>query len=217
METTHQALGNGAHRPAHAARTSSPIREAGLALRETFSASEIATPASAATSGTGHIEAANVKASQASSQADPHDVMRRADTLGSGIGLACAIHCAAAPLLLAAAPAVGVGWLLDPRIEQIVVSIVCVIAGFSAFAHARNGRAYWLSGSMLGLASVLAFSLLGLLPVHSQESLTLACAFGLAGLHLYAARELDRKTLLRPRSSATVAARTCDCPEPCGP
>lgn len=57
------------------------------------------------------------------------------DRLGAFLGLACAIHCIAMPLLLGVLPALGLGFLADHTFDLVIV----VLASIFAFFAARSG------------------------------------------------------------------------------
>jgi len=57
------------------------------------------------------------------------------DRLGAFLGLACAIHCVAMPLLLGVLPALGLGFLADHVFDLVIV----VLASIFAFFAARSG------------------------------------------------------------------------------
>jgi len=50
------------------------------------------------------------------------------DRLGMSASLACAVHCAALPLLLAAMPAIGLAWLDSAWVDWTMVALAAVIA-----------------------------------------------------------------------------------------
>jgi hypothetical protein len=54
--------------------------------------------------------------------------VRVLDRAGMSASLACAVHCAVLPLLLAALPAVGLAWLDSPWVDWTMVVFAAVIA-----------------------------------------------------------------------------------------
>jgi len=54
--------------------------------------------------------------------------IRVLDRLGMSASLACAVHCAVLPLLLAALPAIGLAWLDSPGVDWTLVALAAVIA-----------------------------------------------------------------------------------------
>ena len=83
------------------------------------------------------------------------------DTLGIIASVACAVHCAATPLLLAFLPALTfTEWMASPRFHQVAAGI-CVgmvaLAIWPAFMRFRDYRVLSLSGAGLGLIIAAAF------------------------------------------------------------
>ena len=54
--------------------------------------------------------------------------VRVLDHAGMSASLACAVHCAVLPLLLAALPAIGLAWLDSPWVDWTMVAIAACIA-----------------------------------------------------------------------------------------
>jgi len=54
--------------------------------------------------------------------------IRVLDRLGMSASLACAVHCAVLPLLLAALPAIGLAWLDSAWVDWTMVALTAVIA-----------------------------------------------------------------------------------------
>lgn len=61
--------------------------------------------------------------------------VRVLDRAGVSASLACAVHCAVLPLLLAALPAIGLAWLDSPWVDWTMVALAAAIA-----LHAHRGR-----------------------------------------------------------------------------
>ena len=85
------------------------------------------------------------------------------DTLGIFASVACAIHCAATPILLAFLPALKfTEWMASPQFHQ-AAAIVCVglvsISIWPAFRLFRDFRVLGLSTAGLGLVITAAFLL----------------------------------------------------------
>ena len=85
------------------------------------------------------------------------------DTLGISASVACAIHCAATPILLAFLPALKfTEWMASPQFHQ-AAAIVCVglvsISIWPAFRLFRDFRVLGLSTAGLGLVITAAFFL----------------------------------------------------------
>lgn len=87
-----------------------------------------------------------------------------ADAAGLVASVACAIHCAAMPLVIGYLPMLGLSWLADPSFHR-VMAIVCFALALSAFLPGwkRHGSlAPTLFGSMgIALLSFAAFGLEG--------------------------------------------------------
>jgi len=54
--------------------------------------------------------------------------VRVLDRAGMSASLACAVHCAVLPLLLAALPAIGLAWLDSPWVDWTMVGLAATIA-----------------------------------------------------------------------------------------
>jgi MerC mercury resistance protein len=54
--------------------------------------------------------------------------VRVLDRAGMSASLACAVHCAVLPLLLAALPAIGLAWLDSPWVDWTMVALAAAIA-----------------------------------------------------------------------------------------
>ncbi|MGE3125904.1 MAG: MerC domain-containing protein [Fimbriimonadaceae bacterium] len=88
--------------------------------------------------------------------------------MGSGsekIGLwasaACAVHCAATGILVAAAPVLVPNWIHDLRVEGLLLSVTLLFGGYTAFTGWRRHGHVWPSLLFLaGLAAVVTSSLL---------------------------------------------------------
>ena len=89
---------------------------------------------------------------------------RLADGAGLVASVACAIHCAATPLVIGYLPMLGLCWLSDPAFHR-VMAIMCFALALAAFLPGwkRHGRlAPALFGSAgVALLSVAAFGLEG--------------------------------------------------------
>lgn len=87
-----------------------------------------------------------------------------ADSTGLLASIACAIHCAAMPLVISYLPILGLSWLADPDFHR-VMAIVCFALALSAFLPGwkRHGSITpTLFGSVgVGLLSLAAFGLEG--------------------------------------------------------
>jgi hypothetical protein len=85
------------------------------------------------------------------------------DRLGIFASVACAIHCAATPILVAALPTLKfTEWMVDPRFHQVVAvlcSALVAIAIWPAFVRFRDYSILSLSMAGLGLILSAAFLL----------------------------------------------------------
>lgn len=108
----------------------------------------------------------------------------RLDKLGASLSFACAIHCAAQPLLLALLPLMGLGVLLDERLESIFLVCSVILASstvIGGWRHHRQPQAL----PLLGLAVVLIVcSRLPLLEAF-EIPLAVSGALGIMSSHLY--------------------------------
>jgi MerC mercury resistance protein len=117
------------------------------------------------------------------------------DGLGATLSLACAVHCAILPFLLALLPLAGIAFLRDERVEtgMIVVSLsVATFALARGFGWHRDFRA-----PALGLLGVAIWGAGRTFLEQPWEGL----AMGLGGFHFVAAHWLN--------------LRLCNCCESC--
>ncbi|MCR9245717.1 MAG: MerC domain-containing protein [bacterium] len=85
---------------------------------------------------------------------------RTLDRTGVFASVFCAIHCAAAPALMLAAPALGSIWA-HPMSHLTIAAIVLPVAGFALRTGLRqHGRRWVLNLGLLGIALVLAGAIL---------------------------------------------------------
>ncbi|MBL8785299.1 MAG: MerC domain-containing protein [Deltaproteobacteria bacterium] len=101
------------------------------------------------------------------------------DRLGAFLGLACAIHCIAMPLLLGVLPALGLSFLADHVFDLVIV----ILASIFAFFAARSGlRAHGDRRIVKGFAAAVLLLALGHLV--GEESLVGRIPSVLGGLTL---------------------------------
>lgn len=91
---------------------------------------------------------------------------RVADRFGATASVACALHCAALPLVLAALPALGLGFLANHAFERAFIVFASTLALASlaiGFRRHRRFRAFWflLTGVVLLLTGIV-------IDLHSQ-------------------------------------------------
>lgn len=83
------------------------------------------------------------------------------DFLGITASLACAVHCAAMPFLIAYLPALGLSFLADESFHQWM-SVACLVLALMAFIPGWRKHRRWLPGMIAGLGllmiSAIAFA-----------------------------------------------------------
>ena len=117
-----------------------------------------------------------------------HGLAQRAaaklDTLGASLSFACALHCALQPLLLALLPLLGMGFLLDEKLETVFLGFSILLAGstvISGWRHHRQPQAL----PVLGLAAMLiVFSRVPAFE-HLEVPMAVSGALGIMSSHLY--------------------------------
>ena len=84
-------------------------------------------------------------------------VTRVADRFGATASFLCAVHCALLPLIIAALPAIGLGFLANHRYERGFIAFASVLAlttFIAGFRRHRRFRAFWfLAPGILLLAA----------------------------------------------------------------
>src|ERR1700754_899180 len=76
----------------------------------------------------------------------PSWLARVADRFGATASFLCAVHCAALPLVIAALPAIGLGFLANHRFERGFIAFASVLALSTlimGFRRHRQFRAFW--------------------------------------------------------------------------
>lgn len=71
---------------------------------------------------------------------------RLADRFGATASFLCAVHCALLPLIIAALPAIGLGFLANHRFERGFIAFASVLALTTlvvGFRRHRQFRAFW--------------------------------------------------------------------------
>ncbi|TCO40848.1 MerC mercury resistance protein [Dokdonella fugitiva] len=91
---------------------------------------------------------------------NPGRFARFADRFGATASFACALHCAALPLLLAILPALGLGFLADHAFERAFIAFASALALASlAFGFRRHRRfrafGFLVPGVLLLVAGVV--------------------------------------------------------------
>ena len=103
--------------------------------------------------------------------------LKYVDQLGATLSMACALHCALQPLLLAALPLVGLGFLLNETLETVflVISLTMAVWAFlSGYAHHRRPGVFMF----WGLAALLIGA--SRLPQLEHQEVLLAVSGALA-------------------------------------
>jgi len=111
-------------------------------------------------------------------------LLRKADMLGIGVGLACAIHCALLPIILTTGVFSGISW-----VDHIVVDVLFLIASIiiGLFAFVKSYRLYRHSFIPIAIA-LFGFMIIGYtLLTHDHTQLWLPASGGvlLAIAHYY--------------------------------
>lgn len=102
--------------------------------------------------------------------------------LTASASLACAVHCAATPFLLAILPAVGVSHLVHETAEAWVIGFVVLMAIVSGWWNFRHHRSLHVP---LAFAAAIGLLLLGHWLGHAHpfgSPVTAAAGFTIAGL-----------------------------------
>jgi hypothetical protein len=82
---------------------------------------------------------------------------RIADRFGASASFLCAVHCAVLPLIIAALPAIGLGFLADHRFERGFIAFASALAlttFWIGFRRHRRYRAFWFLAP--GIALLMA-------------------------------------------------------------
>ena len=94
---------------------------------------------------------------------------RLADRFGATVSFVCALHCAALPLIIAALPALGLGFLANHLFERIFIVFASTLALASlALGYRRHRRLHAFGFLGPGVALLIAGILIDL---HSQPML----------------------------------------------
>ena len=106
------------------------------------------------------------------------------DRLGAGLGIACAIHCLAMPLLIGVLPFLGLTWLASDTVESwfavalIMTALVGVFWGMKRHGSVRVIATFAVAAALVGAGQVF----------HDEGEvghiLTVLGSFTIAGGHL---------------------------------
>jgi len=114
------------------------------------------------------------------------------DRLGAGLGIACAIHCLAMPLLVGVLPLLGLAFVAEERFEWAVVSTVSILALASALWGYQKHRALRVVMSFVGALGVLVLGLWLDASTDWGHLFVVLGGVGVAGAHLLSARLCQR-------------------------
>lgn len=109
------------------------------------------------------------------------------DRLGMALSLACAIHCAAGPILIGTLALLGTHWLADERAEWTIIAVALLLGagrlGYSFLHEHRDKRSLALFG--LGAAAVLFAKTAGSPGGMMEVSLMVTGGLFVAGAHAH--------------------------------
>lgn len=110
------------------------------------------------------------------------------DRLGTGIGIACAVHCLVTPLALGVLPFVGLGWLGDEKTELCFVGAAVLTAIIGGLWGLKQHRAVRVVATF---AAAVALVLAGLWLGHESilgRAMTIGGGLTIAITHWFNAR-----------------------------
>ena len=110
------------------------------------------------------------------------------DRLGAGLGIACAIHCLAMPLLVGVLPLLGLAFVAEERFEWAVVGTVSILALASALWGYQKHRALRVIMSFVGALGILVLGLWLESSTDWGRVVVVLGGIGVAGAHLLSAR-----------------------------
>lgn len=106
-----------------------------------------------------------------------HRRLNAVDRVGATLSFICALHCALQPLLLAVLPLMGLGVLLDERLETVFLGFSILLAGSSVISGWKHhGRPQALP--LLAIAVALIVS--SRIPAFEAQEMPLAVAGALS-------------------------------------
>ncbi|TWT73339.1 MerC domain-containing protein [Allorhodopirellula solitaria] len=88
------------------------------------------------------------------SQPGPSKPLAMTNGLGMLASIACAIHCAAMPFVIAFLPMLGLSFLADESFHKVMV-VVCLLLGAFAFVPGWRRHRRWLPSGIAALGLVL--------------------------------------------------------------
>lgn len=132
------------------------------------------------------------------SEADIEARVRRWDTLGMIVSIACVAHCIAVPVALGLLPALGLSFLAKDGIHEVLAVVVLVV---SILAFVPGYRAHRLVHVPL-LGAVGTTMLAGAAFVPGLTLVLESVVTALGGTLLVVAHVLNRRALSRPHAHA---------------
>lgn len=138
------------------------------------------------------------RSSVSASEADIEVRVRRWDTLGMIVSIACVAHCIAVPLVLGLLPAFGLSFLAEDGLHEVLAVVVLVVASLAFAPGYRVHRLIHVP--VLGAAGVTLLSGAAFAPGLSVVVESAVTALG--GTVLVAAHVLNRRALSRSHAHA---------------
>ena len=110
------------------------------------------------------------------------------DRVGMGVGLICAVHCLAMPVLIGVLPLVGLTFVAEEPFEWAVVGLVAILAIASALWGYQKHKVLRV---LMSFAGALGLMGLGLWNAHNTfwgDGLVILGGLAVAATHLMSAR-----------------------------
>jgi hypothetical protein len=114
------------------------------------------------------------------------------DRLGVGVGLACAVHCLAMPLLVGVLPLLGLAFVAEERFEWAVIGSIVILATASALWGYQKHRALRVVMSFAGAIGILGLGLWIEQSADWGRYVVILGGLGVATAHLLSARLCSR-------------------------
>lgn len=101
-------------------------------------------------------------------------VHRTIDKVGIALSSACAVHCAAAPILITLAPLVGLGAIVDHKYESVLILITFGLASLSVgWGFVKTHRQFLPLGILLLGIALISLAELSLIDFPSPALMAL--------------------------------------------